>query len=194
MRALNLLVLAALISGVLAATSPARAGTTAVSLNFSPLGEVSRSVAPASAPADISFGPYPLSVFGVVNAINRADKQLTDREPLRFTDGPIAYAVLAIRDWEHRYPRDPWIPQNLFALERVYLHAGSNEGREYAGRVAVWLLEDFPHSVYAERGRRIIANISESNSVERTAEPEPRSAPAKLVPAPATDPWSRFPH
>jgi len=102
--------------------------------------------------------------------------------------------VLAIRDWEHRYPRDPWIPENLFALERVYLHAGTDEGREYAGRVTVWLLQDYPQSVYAERARRIIANLSESINEQRAAEPERRAAPTRPEPAATSDPWSRFQH
>jgi hypothetical protein len=119
-----------------------------VSLDFAPLGVERASDAVADmAPADVSFGQYPMSVTGIENAIHRYDGTS------RLDDGPIAYAVVAIRDWERRYPRDPWIPRVLFAMQRVYEHAGTSEGHAYAERIATWLETDYPTTEYADRSR-----------------------------------------
>ena len=51
------------------------------------------------APADRLFGRYQMSVVGIGNAISRYDGTT------RLDDGPIAYAIVAIRDWEKCFPR-----------------------------------------------------------------------------------------
>lgn len=108
-----------------------------VALDFSPLGGHAAEKA-GLAPADISFGVYPMSVIGIENAIRRYDGTS------RLDDGPIAYAVLAIRDWETRFPHDPGIARSLLYLQRAYEHAGTAEGLEYARRTATWLQTDYP--------------------------------------------------
>jgi hypothetical protein len=119
-----------------------------VELDFAPFGAEHPSDAIADcAPADVSFGQYPMSVTGIENAIHRYDGTA------RLDDGPIAYAIVAIRDWERRYPRDPWIPRELFAMQRVYEHARTDEGRAYAERVATWVETDYPTTGFAERSR-----------------------------------------
>jgi hypothetical protein len=119
-----------------------------VSLDFAPLGVEHTSDAVADmAPADVSFGQYPMSVTGIQNAIHRYDGTS------RLDDGPIAYAIVAIRDWERRYPRDPWIARELLAMQRVYEHARTDEGHAYAEHVATWLESDYPTTEYAEHSR-----------------------------------------
>jgi hypothetical protein len=83
-----------------------------IALDFTPVGTPVASHGP-EAPADVSFGIYPLSVFGIENAIKRADARADDYASgvERYDVGPIAYSVVAIRDWERRYPSDPWIPK-----------------------------------------------------------------------------------
>jgi hypothetical protein len=131
-----------------------------VHLEFAPLGTPVAKARPGAAPMDESFGHYPMSVFGIANAIARADKALAGGDAPTLTDGPIAYAVDSLRDWERHYPKDPWIAQDLFALERFYVHAGTGESRECAERVSAWIAADYPHSPFAERARRAIANAS----------------------------------
>lgn len=112
-----------------------------VALDFTPFGpEHAAKAEDRLAPADESFGEYPMSVMGIENAIRHYDGNG------RLDDGPIAYALVAIRDWERRFPRDPWIARELLGLEHAYQHARTSEGFAYAWRVARWLQTDYPQT------------------------------------------------
>jgi len=148
--------------------APAIAASGPVALDFTPLGGERSGRTSALASADVSFGVYPMSVFGIENAIRRYDGTK------RLDDGPIAYAVLAIRDWETHYPHDPSIPRALLLLQRDYEHAGTFEGAEYARRIAAWLQTDYPSRTFAAMSRTELAKLP------RAAEPEHR------------DVWARF--
>jgi hypothetical protein len=123
-----------------------------VTLDFTPFGTAH--VASASmqlAPADRLFGRYQMSVVGIGNAISRYDGTT------RLDDGPIAYAVVAIRDWEKRFPRDPWIARDLLYMQRVYERSHTGEGFTYAQHVAAWLQTDYPATEYAAlSGRELV--------------------------------------
>jgi hypothetical protein len=123
----------------------ASAGTTGpVTLDFTPLGsDRTADVSAGKAPADASFGHYEMSIIGIENAIRRYDGTTA------LDDGPIAYAVDAIRDWEHRFPSDPWIARDLFSLQRVYERVRTAQGFDFANRVARWLQTDYPQAQYA---------------------------------------------
>jgi hypothetical protein len=137
-----------LLAWLLAATISAAAHEDGpVALDFTPLGTAAE-VTGASAPMDVSFGIYPMSILGIESAIHRYDGTRS------LDDGPIAYAIPAIRDWEHRFPHDPWIARELLSMERVYAHARTDEGDRYARAVAVWLERDYPHSHYTTLCRR----------------------------------------
>jgi len=116
-----------------------------VALDFTPLGAAAHSASASTqlAPADESFGKYQMSVIGIENAIHRNDGTT------RLNDGPIAYAVDALRDLESRFPQDPAIARDLFGLQRVYEHARTYEGFGYAQRIAKWLRTDYPETKYA---------------------------------------------
>ena len=166
-----------------------------VALDFTPIGETSVVASGRSAaPADINFGVYPLSVLGIENAIRRADEHVADyaRGELRVNDGPIAYSVVAIRDWERRYPGDPWIAKDLLALARFYAHVGNAETRAYAERTATWVAHDYPRTAYAQEATHTLASVEDrpARTVSYPVEPRPESA---VRPARATDPWSRLP-
>jgi hypothetical protein len=103
------------------------------------------------APADRLFGRYQMSVVGIGNAISRYDGTT------RLDDGPIAYAIVAIRDWEQRFPRDPWIARDLLYMQRVYERSRTGEGVTYAQHVATWLQTDYPATEYAAlSGRELV--------------------------------------
>ncbi|MGH7716295.1 MAG: hypothetical protein ACREML_09900, partial [Vulcanimicrobiaceae bacterium] len=55
----------------------------------------------------------------------------------------LAFTEDAIRDWQHHYPRDPWLVQSLTALRGVYAKIPSERGAACARRVALWLRHDF---------------------------------------------------
>ena len=117
-----------------------------VTLDFTPLGAPA-TVGGASAPMDMTFGIYPMSVFRIAQAIHRYDGTK------RLDDGPIAYAIVAIRDWERRYPNDPWIPRELLAMQHVYKHARTSEGERYAHEIAKWLQADYAATKFAHESR-----------------------------------------
>jgi hypothetical protein len=127
-----------------AAGAAAAATNGPVTLDFTPFGVAHvENASSGLAPADASFGRYPMSVMGIETTIRHhvGTRQLDE--------GPIAYAVVALRDWEKHYPRDPWIARDLFELQRVYAHARTEEGFEYAKHVARWLQTDYPDTRYA---------------------------------------------
>ncbi|MBD5634619.1 MAG: hypothetical protein IAI49_09090 [Candidatus Eremiobacteraeota bacterium] len=105
---------------------------------------------------------FPLSVLGIENAIDGAERRVSEyaRGDLRFDDGPIAYSVIAIRDWERRYPNDPWIAKDLLALTKFYAHVGTREARDLATRAAGWLQHDYPHVAYADGASTVLAELA----------------------------------
>jgi hypothetical protein len=150
-----------------------------VTLDFTPFGPAY--VANGStllAPADTSFGRYPMSVSGIENAIRRYDGTA------QLDDGPIAYAIVAIRDWETRFPRDPWIARELLYVQRVYEHANTGEGLSYAHHIATWVQTDYPSTEYARLSSSELAKL-DGASAQSAAQPSP--APR------VSDAWSRFP-
>lgn len=107
------------------------------------------------APADEYFGRLKLSILGIGNTIK--DQTLKfDRRPdmLENEMGAVNVAVDAIRDWQHKYPRDPWIAKSLFFLERFYNRIPTEEGRARARATMAWLVRDFPQTWYGRTGKR----------------------------------------
>jgi hypothetical protein len=172
-----------------------------VTLDFTPIGARTAS-SNSLAPADTSFGHYPMSVFGIENAIKKYDGTAS------LDDGPIAYCVVAIRDWESRFPHDPSIPREMLHLQRDYEHANTSEGFEYARRLATWLQTDYPRTEFASLSRGELAKFvapadpdRDTASHQEPSHQEPVSAAAvrpvtttRPSPASTFDAWSRFKH
>lgn len=139
----------------------------------------------AVAPADEYFGRLKMSVLGIANVIKdmrlRVDADAS-KTPTIF--GPLALVEDAIHDWEHKYPRDSWIPRDLLALETTYLHASGDQAHLMAVRAEAWLRRDYPRSSYATLGR---AELAKANApvVDDTAAvaPPPVVPAADVVPA-----------
>jgi hypothetical protein len=110
------------------------------------------------APADEYFGRLKMSILGIANTI-KDQSAMYDRRPdqLQSEMHAMVFVVDAIRDWEHKYPRDPWIAKSLFNLERFYNKIPTADGRAEAMRTMVWLVHDFPATWYGRVGREEIA-------------------------------------
>ncbi|HTW84139.1 MAG TPA: hypothetical protein VMD91_08745 [Candidatus Sulfotelmatobacter sp.] len=120
------------------------------------------------APADEYFGRMKMSVLGIANTIRDAGKRLEEgSSPNDMLRGPLYFAVDAIRDWEHKYPSDHWIPRDLMALETVYLRAGSQESYAMARRTAHWIAADYPGSPEAHRALAAVGEERPSYGVAR---------------------------
>ena len=77
-----------------------------------------------SAPADEYFGPSKQSVLEIRNRLNDYDQ----RDPGAMLDPEVTSSLdhlqAAILDWQHQYPRDPWLPAMFSHLMREYWRAG----------------------------------------------------------------------
>jgi len=78
----------------------------------------------AAAPADEYFGPYHQSILEIRNRLNdydlRDDSAMLDPTVTQYLD----QLSSAIRDWQHKYPTDPWLPRTFAHLLREYWRAG----------------------------------------------------------------------
>ncbi len=118
------------------------------------------------APADEYFGRLKMSILGIANVIKDQTRNYDVRPDLLQSElGAVRFAVDAIRDWERKYPQDPWIAKNLFALERFYNQIPTDECREKARQTMVWLVHDFPNTWYGRTGKRELAEGKVGNAV-----------------------------
>jgi hypothetical protein len=136
------------------------------------------------APADQYFGHYRLSVLGIANTIKDADARIAETgQAPSMIDGPLAFVTDALHAWQARYPHDPWLPKDIYALEVVYLHAGSSDAIRLASKTESWLMHDYPESAYAGRGADALADA--------TGDVDPDAPPIQTADEHA-DPWERF--
>ena len=110
------------------------------------------------APADEYFGRLKLSILGIANTI-KDDGFKYDAHPDTFPQiaNAIKFTEDAIRDWEQKYPNDPWVAKSLFSLERFYQKVSTDEGRARAKATMVWLVHDFPNSPQGRTGKQELA-------------------------------------
>lgn len=104
------------------------------------------------APADTYFGRLKLSILGIANTIKDMRLRVEadgDKTPSIF--GSLATCEDALHDWQAQYPKDSWIPKNLYNLEVAYLRAQGDKARDMATRTEAWLRHDFPKSPYAAK-------------------------------------------
>lgn len=126
------------------------------------------------APADEYFGRYNLSVLGIANTIRDADTRLNSGgDPHAMLSGPLSFVTDAMKDWEQKYPTDPWIAKDLLALEGVYLHVPTDEGFRLASQTEAWLIADYANTDYAAQGRSQLA----SNRIPYMPQQMPQAAP-----------------
>jgi hypothetical protein len=149
---LSVRVLFAPIAFIVALTSPLYAQQAPPPMDLSPIGQP----APDKrlAPADVTFGHYHFSMFGIENEIALAGSRFRDEsERAELEGGAFYYVVDAIRDWERRYPNDPGIAHDLYEVHRVYRRLHNAIALQDADRALAWLVHDYPSSKYAAMAR-----------------------------------------
>jgi hypothetical protein len=82
-----------------------------------------------AAPADEYFGPYSQSVLEIRNRLNDFDQRDTNGMLDPSVPTYLDHLQLAIRDWQQKYPRDPWIAPVLAHLIREYWRAGQSSSQ-----------------------------------------------------------------
>jgi hypothetical protein len=104
------------------------------------------------APADEYFGKLKMSILGIRNTIKDQGLKV-DVEPAKAptTFNSIALTEDAIRDWQHKYPCDSWLPGTLYALEHFYGKIHTQDGVKHVHATFKWLRHDFPkHKLVAD--------------------------------------------
>lgn len=79
----------------------------------------------SAAPADEYFGPAQQSILEIRNRLDDYDKRDTREMLDPGVQTSLNHLELAILDWQHKYPRDPWMPRILSHLMREYWRAGA---------------------------------------------------------------------
>ncbi len=102
-----------------------------------------------SAPADEYFGPFKDSILGIRNRLvafeRKGDSELLVAGALRGVDN----VERAIEDWDHHYPRDPWLAGFMDRTLHIYgrAHALQSDG---AHRCLAMLERGFPRTWQAK--------------------------------------------
>jgi hypothetical protein len=143
-------------------------------------------VNPNAAPADEYFGPYQQSVLEIRNRLNDYD-QLAGHTMLDpSVGGYLDHLQLAIRDWQHKYPRDPWLPPILAHLMREYWRAGQASSPTGVAALA-FMRSTYPDSAYTTQTVSLVYGSNpDLNEIARdAAEPPTYEAGPSYAPPPA---------
>jgi hypothetical protein len=106
------------------------------------------------APADRYFGRLKMSILGIRNSI----KDLSARADVMPDDADHVFdkAVLvedALRDWQTKFPRDPWIPKYAYSLAQLYAKLDLDDARARREDMLDWLDATYPESEFANLPR-----------------------------------------
>lgn len=101
------------------------------------------------APADEYFGRLKMSILGIRNELRDLDQRLSfspDAGPAAL--GTAVFVENAIRDWEAKYPGDPWLARSVYQLTHVYARIHTPDGRAKALSALHWLTRRYPSSPF----------------------------------------------
>lgn len=120
------------------------------------------------APADEYFGRLKESVIEIRNRLDALDQRTDDEMLEPETVHNLDDLQDAIRDWQHKYPRDPWLPGFLNRLVRDYQRAGAASTPEGLETIAL-LQTNYPDAQIPD----VVANIvaPDPNDVEDSNDP-----------------------
>jgi len=101
------------------------------------------------APADEYFGRLKMSILGIRNELRDLDQRLTYSPaagPAAL--GTAAFVEDAIRDWEAKYPADPWLARSVYQLTHVYAEIHTADGHVKAVSALHWLVSRYHSSPF----------------------------------------------
>lgn len=101
------------------------------------------------APADEYFGRLKMSILGIRNELRDLDQRLTYSPDAGASSlGTALFVENAIRDWEAKYPADPWLARSVYQLTHVYAKIHTDEGRQRAVSALRWLTSRYRTSPF----------------------------------------------
>jgi hypothetical protein len=106
------------------------------------------------APADEYFGRLKMSILGIHNQLRDLGLRL-QYAPQKSEDvlGAAAMVEDAMRDWERKYPADPWLAKSVYQLTDLYARVRTPHGHRNAARALHWLLSRYGHTAYGHQAR-----------------------------------------
>jgi hypothetical protein len=106
------------------------------------------------APADEYFGRLKMSILGIRNSLHDLALKL-QYSPDKSEDvlGAASMVEDALKDWEHKYPADPWLAKNVFELTSLYARVHTAHGQDSAARTLRWLLARYGRTHYGTLAR-----------------------------------------
>lgn len=106
------------------------------------------------APADEYFGRLKMSILGIGNQLRDLALRLQyTPDKSEAILGSAAMVEDAMRDWEHKYPGDPWLAKDVYQLTSLYAHIRTTHGRSCAARSLRWLLGRYGRTRYGAQAR-----------------------------------------
>lgn len=141
--------------------------------------QIARADSPISAaPADEYFGPSSQSVLEIRNRLDDYDKHDVREMLDPSTSASLNHLELAILDWQHRYPGDPWLPRIMSHLMREYWRCG--EASSAGGVATLSLLRHaYPDSPWTTAAVTMVYGSNGTlNEVARDKAPYEEEAPA----------------
>lgn len=113
------------------------------------------------APADEYFGRLKMSILGIRNQLH--DLVLRLQYAPQKTDDVLGSAAMvedAMRDWEHKYPADPWLAKSVYELTDLYSRVRTSNGHQSATRALRWLLSRYGRTPFGHLARlRIMPQV-----------------------------------
>lgn len=112
---------------------------------------VAGSSASKPAPADEYFGRLKMSILGIRNQLTHLTKEVQERPgESQNALGTLALTEESVKEWEQKYPRDPWLAKTVYALVHVYAKMPPEIGHAGAVKTLAWLLAKYPDSEFTE--------------------------------------------
>jgi hypothetical protein len=96
------------------------------------------SARPSIAPADEYFGHMKMSILEIGNRLHDLARRTAGPQPA----GIVHDATLAedaIRDWERKYPADPWLAKDVASLVRIYAQLHTPDAQRHLRTSTSWL-------------------------------------------------------
>ncbi len=112
------------------------------------------------APADEYFGRLKMSILGIRNELRDLDQRLTYSPDAGASAlGTALFVENAIRDWEAKYPADPWLARSVYQLTHVYAKIHTAGGREKAVSALHWLVSRYHSSPFCNVAQTEVGSV-----------------------------------
>jgi hypothetical protein len=95
-----------------------------------------------------------MSILGIRNQLRDLGLRL-QYAPQKSEDvlGAAAMVEDAMRDWERKYPADPWLAKSVYELTDLYARVHTSHGRAHAAYALRWLLGRYGRTPYGHLAR-----------------------------------------